>query len=79
MSVSKHIWLNTTQGILLSAGTQRSLVVWMLHANCVSHTHMNQYNHVGGLWLDHEWQVSEVLTGMMELAVTHYFKVASLS
>lgn len=40
---------------------------------------MNQYNHVGGLWLDYEWQVSEVLTGMMELAVTHYFKVANLS
>lgn len=40
---------------------------------------MNKHNHVGGLWLDYDWQVSEVLTGMMELTITRYFKVASLS
>lgn len=73
---------NTTQGILLSAGTQRSPVVRMLCTNSRrphTNTHMNKHNHVGGLWLDYDWQVSEVPTGMMELTITRYFKVASLS
>lgn len=34
-------------------------------------THMNKHNHVGGLWLDCDWQVSEALTGVMELTIRH--------
>lgn len=64
---------NTTRGIILSAGTQRSPVVWTQCANSVihTHTHRNKHNHVGGLWLDDDWQVSESLTGKMELTITN--------
>lgn len=36
-----------------------------------SATHKEKHNHVGGLRLDCDWQVSEVVTGMMELTITN--------
>lgn len=72
---------NMTRGILLSAGTQRSPVVWMLCTNPVSPTQTHTWiNTIAGEdWLDYDWQVPEVLTGRMVLTITPYFKVACLS
>lgn len=56
-------------GIILSAGTQRSPVVCRLCTH-LHQLHTDKHNHVGALWLDYDWQVSEVLTGMIQL--TYY-------
>lgn len=67
--------------ITVSGATKVTCCVDAVHKPCQpdTNTHMNKHPHRGGLWLDYDWQVSEVLAGMMLLTITPYFKVACLS